>query len=92
MTAVIQIEIENFKCGGCEKSILSGLEKVPGISDVTVDRARQIVQFIGAELSRTQVVEKLLAMGYPEKGVVTGLHAGLVNAKSFVSCAIGRVS
>jgi len=31
-------------------------------------------------------------MGYPEHGSVTGLDAGLANAKSFVSCAIGRVS
>jgi copper chaperone len=34
----------------------------------------------------------LKSMGYPEYGSVTGLDAGLANAKSFVSCAIGRVS
>jgi hypothetical protein len=31
-------------------------------------------------------------MGYPEHGSVSGLEAGLTNAKSFVSCAIGRMS
>ena len=50
MSNRLQIEIENLKCGGCER-----------------------------------------AMGYPEKGSVSGLTAGLVNAKSFVSCAIGRM-
>ncbi|MGB4118321.1 MAG: heavy metal-associated domain-containing protein [Polaromonas sp.] len=92
MTAVIQIEIENLKCGGCEKSILSSLKKIPGISDVKVERARQIVQFAGPAHLRALVIEKLLSMGYPEKRSVSGLHAGVVNAKSFVSCAIGRLA
>jgi len=37
-------------------------------------------------------VSKLKSMGYPEQGSVSGLDAGLANAKSFGSCAIGRVS
>jgi copper chaperone len=92
MNTVIQIEIENLKCGGCEKSILSGLAKVPSISDVMVDRAHQLVQFSGPESVRAEVAEKLRSMGYPEKGSISGLSAGLANAKSFVSCAIGRVA
>jgi hypothetical protein len=31
-------------------------------------------------------------MGYPERGTLHGLSAGVANAKSFVSCAIGRIS
>jgi copper chaperone len=30
-------------------------------------------------------------MGYPEKGSVNGLGAAVAGAKSFVSCAIGRL-
>jgi len=37
------------------------------------------------------IVKGLAAMGYPERGSVTGLTAGIATAKSFVSCAIGRV-
>jgi copper chaperone len=77
MTTAIQIEIENLKCGGCEKSILKGLATMGEISDVMV---------------RDAVVNKLRSMGYPEKDSLSGLDAGLANAKSFVSCAIGRVS
>jgi hypothetical protein len=33
-----------------------------------------------------------LGMGYPEKGSVAGLDKGIATAKSFVSCAIGRIS
>jgi copper chaperone len=41
---------------------------------------------------REALVAKLKSMGYPEHGSVSGFDAGLANAKSFVSCAIGRVS
>ncbi|NBT01778.1 MAG: heavy metal transporter, partial [Betaproteobacteria bacterium] len=41
---------------------------------------------------RQQIVDKLLSMGYPEKGSVAGLDKGIATAKSFVSCAIGRIS
>ncbi len=92
MTTAMHIEVENVKCGGCERSILKGLSTISGISDVTVDREHQTVRFSGSEALRAIVAEKLLSMGYPGKGSVHGLDAGLANAKSFVSCAIGRVS
>jgi hypothetical protein len=31
-------------------------------------------------------------MGYPEKGSTQGLDAGVSNIKSYVSCAIGKMS
>jgi len=92
MTATIQIEIENLNCGGCEKSILKGLASIEGVSDVTVDQEMKSVSFRGDKSIRNVVVKKLQSMGYPEKGSLSGLDAGLANAKSFVSCAIGRVS
>lgn len=92
MAVVTQIEIENLKCGGCEKSILNGLAKLEGVSDVRVDHAHHLVEYTGLATLRTMVVEKLRAMGYPEKGTISGIQAGLANAKSYVSCAIGSVS
>lgn len=92
MTTEMQIEVENLKCGGCARSILNGLSEVSGIANVEVDREKRLVKFVGAEASRGQVAEKLRSMGYPEKGTLEGLSAGVANAKSFVSCAIGRVS
>ncbi len=92
MTATIQIEIENLKCGGCEKSILKGLATMQAISDVTVDHDLKLVSFNGDQSVRSAVVAKLRSMGYPEKDSLSGLDSGLANAKSFVSCAIGRVS
>ncbi len=88
----MHIEIDNLKCGGCARSILKGLADVPGISGVDVDLDQQQVRFTGEASTRSQVADKLRSMGYPEKGSLQGLNAGLANAKSFVSCAIGRVS
>ena len=88
----MQIEIDNLKCGGCARSILKGLAEVPGVSEVEVDRDQQLVRFTGAESVRSQVAAKLRSMGYPEKGSLQGFDAGVANAKSFVSCAIGRIA
>ena len=92
MTTAMQIEIENLKCGGCEKSILRGLAAMEEISDVVVDRENKLVSFTADQSVRQAVVKKLRSMGYPEKDSLSGLDAGLANAKSFVSCAIGRVT
>ena len=88
----MQIEIDNLKCGGCARSIQKGLAELPGVSDVEVDRDLQLVRFKGTQDIRSQVADKLRAMGYPEKGSLHGLQAGVANAKSFVSCAIGRMA
>lgn len=92
MTKPMQIEIENLKCGGCARSILKGLAELPGIKDAEVDVERQMVKCVGDEASRTQVADKLRSMGYPERGTLHGLSAGVAGAKSFVSCAVGRLS
>ena len=88
----MQIHVENIKCGGCEKSIVKGLSTIEGLSDIVIDRDQQIVTVTADASLRNDIAAKLKSMGYPEYGSVSGLDAGLANAKSFVSCAIGRVS
>lgn len=92
MSESIQIHVENIKCGGCEKSIVKGLSEINGVEQLSVNRDTQTISYVGDPSTREAVVAKLLAMGYPEQGSVSGLSAGLANAKSFVSCAIGRMS
>lgn len=92
MTQVMQIEIDNLKCGGCEKTILKGLNSLATVSNVSVDQALQLVQFTGEATSRASIADKLRSMGYPEKDTLSGVGAGLANAKSYVSCAIGRIT
>lgn len=88
----IQVHVENIKCGGCEKSIIKGLSSIEGLSHIEIDREQQIISVTADPSLRETLVAKLKSMGYPEQGSVSGLEAGITNAKSFVSCAIGRVS
>jgi copper chaperone len=88
----IQVHVENIKCGGCEKSIVKRLNSIEGLSNIVIDRDQQLISVTADESLREAIAAKLKSMGYPEHGSVTGLDAGLANAKSFVSCAIGRVS
>jgi copper chaperone len=88
----IQVHVENIKCGGCEKSIIKGLNSIEGLSNIVIDRDQQLISVTADASLREALVSKLKSMGYPEHGSVSGLEAGLTNAKSFVSCAIGRIS
>ena len=92
MTQTFQVEVENIKCGGCENSIVKGINSVAQVSNLVIDREKQLVSFAGEESIKQTVIDKLRSMGYPEKGSVAGFEAGLTNAKSFVSCAIGRMT
>ena len=89
--STIYFEVENIKCGGCENSIVKGLSAIDGVTDIAINREIQSISVRAPESLREAVVSKLKTMGYPLRGSVSGLEAGLTNAKSFVSCAIGRL-
>lgn len=92
MNPTMTIEIDNLKCGGCAATILKGLKSIAGVSDVQVDHAANTVHLSAPASLRSEIAEQLRRMGYPERGSLSGMSAGLANAKSYVSCAIGRVS
>ena len=84
------IEIANLKCGGCANTVKKGLKTIEGISEVTVDveTSKVTVDTLNEHVLKL-VKEKLTKMGYPEVGDSnTVLH----KAKSFVSCATGRMT
>lgn len=86
MTAAIQIE--NLKCGGCATTIKKGLLSLNAVKEVTVDVENSIVSIISENDDLETIKEKLAKLGYPEVGDKnTVLH----KAKSFVSCAVGRI-
>lgn len=86
-----QFEVENIKCGGCASSIKKGLLEDERISDVSVDVEQGLVTIESAEDASEDWRAALLKMGYPEKGTAEGIAAAKAKAKSFVSCAIGKV-
>ncbi|MEZ5541349.1 MAG: heavy-metal-associated domain-containing protein [Pseudomonadota bacterium] len=85
------IEVENIKCGGCANTIKTKLGALPGVSAVQVDIEHGRITLEAPAESRASLVETLLASGYPEQGSVEGIKAAKAKAKSFVSCAIGRM-
>jgi len=85
------IEVENIKCGGCANSIRKGLLEDARVNEVDVDIEGGKVSIDGDESARDEIAMSLAHMGYPEVGSVEGMKAAAAKAKSFVSCAIGRI-
>lgn len=83
-----KIEIENLKCGGCAATIKKGLLSLDSISDVEVDVEKSIVSVTSENQNLEIVKEKLSKLGYPE---VSDKNTIVHKAKSFVSCAVGRI-
>jgi copper chaperone len=90
--AAMRIEVDNIKCGGCANSIRKGLLEVPGVAGVVVDIEGGAVDVDADPAVRAEVVARLVGMGYPETGTAHGLKSAGLKARSFVSCAVGRVT
>jgi len=87
-----KIAVENIKCGGCASTITRRLNELGAVSDCQVDVENGVVSITGDESSKTEVTQLLLNLGYPESGTAEGLKAAKARAKSFVSCAVGKMS
>jgi copper chaperone len=85
------IEVENIRCGGCANTITHSLQKLDGVRNVSVDIENGRVSVTTDTDDRERLVAALLKNGYPEKGSAEGLQAAKAKAKSFVSCAIGKL-
>jgi copper chaperone CopZ len=84
---VHQIQVENIKCGGCMNSIKNALIQLPFVEVVTIDKDTETIT-VNGDVDLSILIEKLNTLGYPEKGNNTPLK----KAKSYVSCAIGKMS
>ncbi|MEM9678919.1 MAG: heavy metal-associated domain-containing protein [Bacteroidota bacterium] len=88
MNAVVYIQ--NLKCHGCAHTIKTQLEKMEGVSMVGVNNDDDSVSF---EYTRPEdldaVTDKLSSLGYPTADSPNSIAK---KAKSFVSCAVGRIN
>jgi copper chaperone len=91
VSASFTIEVDNLKCEGCATTITKALSSMAGVSNVVVDADGNTVAFTAEESLRGKIAAKLKSLGYPEKGSIHGLEAGMATAKSYVSCAAGRI-
>ena len=85
------ISVENIKCGGCANTITTKLNAMDVVDSCEVNIEKGIVTVSGDESNKAEVTQLLLKLGYPEKGSAEGLKAAKAKAKSFVSCAVGRI-
>lgn len=86
----ITLEIQNLKCHGCSNTITTKLSHLEGISDVIVNNDTESVSFTYENETCLIDAKTLLnTLGYP---VVGEKNALTTKAKSFVSCAIGRIN
>lgn len=82
--------IQNLKCGGCVNTITSKLSSIEGVENVEVVIEDSKVNFdcISNDILET-AKDTLIKLGYPEEGTSNSV---VKKAKSYVSCAIGKIS
>lgn len=68
-------------------SIKTALLKIKGVTAVDIFKEEDKVSVTGVAVEREDVVTQLASLGYPEKGS----NSLVSRAKSFVSCAVGRI-
>ena len=82
--------IQNLKCGGCANTVITRLSQLDNISEIEVNNDNNSVSFSYEEDSNLEEAIYLLSkLGYPVDGEDNTLSK---KAKSFVSCAIGRIN
>ena len=83
------VGIQNVKCGGCAKTIRNSVSEIEGVGMIHVDHDAHTISFESNEDTVPLVVKRLDELGYP---VDESDNSLVKKAKSFVSCARGRVS
>ncbi len=86
-------EVLNVKCGGCASTLTKSLKVEFGEVKVNLDvMPRQITLNIKDE-QKEALKLKLRSLGYPlTSDELSGLQKATTTAKSFVSCAIGKIN
>lgn len=88
----LEFTVKNIKCGGCANTIVSKLKALGDVEDVIVNTEDGTVTVQGDEARRHEYAQSLARMGYPETGSVQGIQSAGAKARSFISCAIGKIN
>ena len=84
------VQVENLKCGGCANTIKKGLISIDGIETVAIAiETSEITIQTNDEEVIASAIKKLSSMGYPQVGDPNSM---LKKAKSYVSCAVGKIN
>lgn len=85
-----RLELQNLKCGGCANTITKTIAKPKAVDNIFVSPDTGEVSFdLGDEALLEGIKADLASKGYPVVGESNSLGQ---KVKSYVSCAVGRVS
>jgi copper chaperone CopZ len=87
----MEITVENIKCGGCASTISKKLTSIFNTNKIDINIEQGIVSIDIDNSKKDELVQVLLGLGYPENNSVYGFNSAKAKAKSFVSCAIGKI-
>jgi copper chaperone CopZ len=83
-------QVQNLKCGGCAKTISNKLSDIKEIKDVIVEKDSSSVSFDHQSADDASLVKDVLKrIGYP---TIDDENGFVDKAKSFVSCASGKLA
>ena len=87
-------EVLNIKCGGCANTVKSKLkERFPDVEVSLETDPRVVSATIHSPEDEAYLLQTLKSLGYPSKDEhLGGVEEVLLKGKSFVSCAIGKMS
>jgi copper chaperone CopZ len=86
----VTLNIQNLKCGGCANTITTRLSALEHVNNVIVDNENDSVTFnYKDETHLREAISLLSKLGYPIDGENNPITK---KAKSFVSCAVGRMN
>jgi len=84
------IQIQNLKCNGCATTIKNNLQKLQNITGIEIILEDSLVSFDHKTNEDLEAVKKELHhLGYPLLGEDNKFQT---KAKSYVSCAVGRMN
>jgi copper chaperone CopZ len=65
-TATIDLSIEGMTCTGCENTICSNIEKIPGVKSVTASHTggNAIIEYEPGKVDTLKIKEAVDALGY----------------------------
>ena len=83
-------KVQNLKCGGCANSITKKLTTIEAVQKVDINVESSMVEIEVTNPNLEPVLkDTLLGLGYPVEGDKNAFSS---KAKSFISCATGRMS
>ncbi|MGE0738945.1 heavy-metal-associated domain-containing protein [Sulfurimonas sp.] len=86
--------VQNVECGGCANTIKEALREEFGEVDVDLMQEPRVIALeIKDEEAEASFRKKIRSLGYPMEDEELGAFTkGGLKAKSFISCAIGKMS